>query len=221
MKFFNTLSLFLLLLFFSVCHAGNCLGKTFTFGMYELNESVLRSPLMFTVIDERDHEVLVICQNGIDVKPFNTKDTEVTWEDCSLRKWLNEEFLINAFSFDERQYIVKSSVLTSPNRLYPNKKKIFETEDYIFLLDEVEAELYFLLPEDRIAIMSDRIKNLVFSDENGYGDWWLRTSGGKLNRAVYVRDSGDIFYGGSIVTDDAIAVRPAFWIKKSYFDFVD
>lgn len=189
--------------------------------MYELNESVLRSPLMFTVIDERDHEVLVICQNGIDVKPFNTKDTEVTWDDCSLRKWLNEEFLINAFSFDERQYIVKSSVLTSPNRLYPNKKKIFETEDYIFLLDEVEAELYFLLPEDRIAIMSDRIKNLVFSDESGYGDWWLRTSGGKLNRAVYVRDSGDIFYGGSIVTDDAIAVRPAFWIKKSYFDFVD
>lgn len=94
--------------------------------MYELNESVLRSPLMFTVIDERDHEVLVICQNGIDVKPFNTKDTEVTWDDCSLRKWLNEEFLINAFSFDERQYIVKSSVLTSPNRLYPNKKKFLK-----------------------------------------------------------------------------------------------
>ena len=40
-------------------------------------------------------------------------------------------------------------------------------------------------------------------------------------KTAMVTGGFDIFYGGSIVTDDAIAVRPAFWIKKSYFDFVD
>lgn len=198
-------------------HAGSLVGSEIEFGQYAQDDSGTKTPIKFVVLDETENKVLVISSKGIDALPFNNEDADVSWETSSIRSWLNNEFMTLAFTKDEENFIVKSKIKTLPNPLYPLTNSV-ETSDFVFLLSYDEAESYFLLPEDRIAIMTDKVKKAVFADKNGEGDWWLRTSGGKLNRASYVRDFGDIQAGGSKVCDEAISVRPAMWLRKSYLE---
>ena len=176
------------------------------------------------VLDVKDGRALVLSKYGLDAKPYNETLTDVTWETCSLRKWLNNDFFKSAFDRSEQEGIVISKVTADRN---PNadKNPCFDidpgndTEDKIFLLSCVEVEKYLENREKRKCYATNYAKNngaYVIEgllDGNGCSTWWLRSSGfGTLNPAMIWFDFG-IGYGSCDGNDSV--VRPAMWVDLS------
>jgi len=53
------------------------------------------------VLDVQGDKALMITKDVIEKRPYNVQDTDVTWETCDLRKYLNGEFL-QKFTEEER-----------------------------------------------------------------------------------------------------------------------
>ncbi len=89
-------------------------GDIFTFGHYEQDNDLFQSdePVDWLVleVDEENHKALLISRYGLDAKLYNATETNVTWETCTLRSWLNREFLNEAFSAEEQQAILTTAV---------------------------------------------------------------------------------------------------------------
>ena len=83
------------------------IGDTVTFGKYEQDITYAqdgKEDIEWTVLDIQGDSYLLISKYGLDAKPFNFQQEEdsenpnyVTWETCSLREWLNNDFLNMAF----------------------------------------------------------------------------------------------------------------------------
>ena len=54
--------------------------------------------LEWIVLDKNEDKALLLSKNVIDCKCFEDTKTETTYNNSSIRKWLNEEFYNEAFS---------------------------------------------------------------------------------------------------------------------------
>ena len=74
-------------------------GDYVNFGTYEQdnNTSNGKEEVEWLVLEVKDGKALIISKYALDCKPYNTGLTGATWETCTLRKWLNNNF-INAVS---------------------------------------------------------------------------------------------------------------------------
>lgn len=79
-------------------------GHYVSFGKYEQdnNTSNGKEKIEWLVLEVKDGKALVISKYALDCKPYNTSSTNVTWETCSLRNWLNNDFINSAFSATEK-----------------------------------------------------------------------------------------------------------------------
>ena len=70
-------------------------GHYVSFGKYEQdnNTSNGKEKIEWLVLEVKDGKALVISKYALDCKPYNTSSTNVTWETCSLRNWLNNDFI--------------------------------------------------------------------------------------------------------------------------------
>ena len=170
-------------------------------------------PIEWQVLDIHNGKALVISKYGLDCKPYNTSYTDVTWETCTLRKWLNNDFLNSAFSESERAKILSVRVPADKNPNYSTNPGN-ATQDKIFLLSISEAQKYFSDSATRKCKHTAFAKsNGVWSSSEGNCWWWLRSPGYYPNRAAFVGFGGVISEDGSFVPNDNGAVRPAFWMK--------
>ena len=82
-------------------------GDIIKFGHYEQdgNTSYGKEEIEWEVLKVESDRVLVVSKYALDCKPYNTEYTDVTWETCSLRQWLNSTFLNTAFSAEEQKKI--------------------------------------------------------------------------------------------------------------------
>ena len=85
---------------------------------------------------------MLLSVKGLDVKLYNTKRRDVTWETCTLRAWLNSEFFETAFSASEKGQIVLSTVENPDNKEYGTEGGN-TTQDYVYLLSLDEVARYF------------------------------------------------------------------------------
>lgn len=69
-------------------------------------------PIIWKVIEVDGDEAVLIADKVIDCQPYNEGGGEIKWEDASVRAYLNDEFLNNAFDKNERKTIVESKVKT-------------------------------------------------------------------------------------------------------------
>ena len=72
----------------------------------EVKIGFYNEPITWIVLDDinaPDDTVLLISKDIIEVKMLNDKEEEVSWEDSSLNKWLNEEFINKAFKEDVKE----------------------------------------------------------------------------------------------------------------------
>lgn len=207
-------------------------GDTIIFGKYEQDNITLngKENIEWLVLAKKDNRLLVISQYALDCQPYNTEDVNVTWENCTLRTWLNENFFNAAFSDGEKGMIPTVTVSADKNPDY-NTNPGNATEDKVFLLSITEANRYFKTDEERMCVptayakahgaytSSDFIKGGAAT-----GWWWLRSpgkvdyhvlGGGRMNLAANVdRDGGVISYGYDVSRDSG-CVRPAMWIDLS------
>ena len=190
-------------------------GSTIKFGTYEQDNDTSNGyeDIEWEVLDIQDDKALVISKYGLCAKEYNTYFTNVTWETCSLRNWLNKTFYSKAFSTEEQSMIVNSTATADENPNY-NTDPGNDTTDKIFLLSITEAEEYFDSDSKRVC------KPTVYAVAKGANEydsdsccWWLRSPGGSQRSAAFVYDDGSIYYSGYCVDYDDGCVRPAMWIN--------
>ena len=182
-------------------------GQTAYFGNYGGEKLVWR------ILDKQDDKVLLVTESIVFSTAYDFTEKDTTWEKCSLRNWLNNSFLNDAFSQEERKMILMTEITNSGNK----DKKVpggNNTEDKVFLLSLDEAETYFHGDSSRQTAAYSYAKkgNVLYVDENGYSLWWLRTPGATGSAACYVDHLGRIQTGGMMNRFDYIGVRPAIWV---------
>ena len=189
------------------------------FGRYEQDNDSANGPepIEWRVLDQKDDgSLLLISEYGLDVKPFISPINKVIWEKCTLRKWLNKEFLSAAFTKEEQKSILKVKVDNSAkqgNDKYV-KFKQSDTTDQVFVLSYAEAEVYFPEEKDRLCAPTEYAKaqGAFVNDTNGKCVWWLRSPGSYLNWATRVNHFGVL---GTATADNADnCVRPVIWVRS-------
>ena len=195
-------------------------GDIVYFGAYEQdnNTSNGKELIEWLVLAKENNRVLVISDKALDCRAFDTSGKYVTWEECSLRKWLNNDFFNTAFSDDEKAAIPTVTVSADKNPEYDTDPGN-ATKDKVFLLSIVEAEKYFTSAEARECILTEyAISNGAWTSdsytEGGKATylWWLRSPGISQYGAAGVFSDGDVFENGYFVDIGVSAVRPAMWI---------
>ena len=184
-------------------------GETFMFGHYEQDGNLDngREPIAWRVLAVEGDAALLISQFILDAKAYNEKSSNITWENCTLRRWLNDSFLNTAFSEAEQGAILTSPVTNGDNLEFATDGGA-DTEDRVFLLSIAEAENCFSSDNDR------KVKNTSYAQAQGSGgvdditNWWLRSPGQQADHAVSV-SSGFIHVSGYFVFTGNNGVRPS------------
>lgn len=172
-------------------------GDHIIFGTYEQDGDASNGmePIEWLVLDEQDDKLLVISKYVLDIHPYNKESTDVTWETCTLRKWLNNDFLNTAFSSAEQTWIPTVTVPADKNS-YCRTNPGNATQDKLFLLSIPEADKYFSSDRTKMSKPTTYVKKQIEWREyyTGYCYWWLRTPGSKQNSAAKMtNDCGTIF----------------------------
>lgn len=219
------------------------IGNYVKFGYYWQSNSDTKEPIEWLVLDvEKGKRALLLSKYALDCKPYHEAYTVTTWEHCDLRKWLNTEFINNAFSEDEQNEIQLSTIINEDNpqyrtsggndaEVYQHNKRLISplfsnlqfgtrggnnTEDKIFLLSIEEAEKYFNSEKQRMCKPTKyAVNNGAENDNyNGVCWWWLRSPCCNQKNAVGVNFFGGVFYGVHDVHNySRIAVRVALWVN--------
>jgi len=190
-------------------------GSYINFGAYEQdnNTSNGKEDVEWLVLEVKDGKALVISKYALDCQQYNTSSTEVTWETCTLRKWLNNNFINSAFSADEKAMIPTVMVSADKNPDYSTNPGN-ATQDQVFLLSITEANKYFSSDSASQCKPTEYAVagGAYFNSSNGNCFWWLRSPGNRQARAAGVHNDGAVdVYGFSVRNSDS-AVRPALWI---------
>jgi len=154
------------------------------------------------VLEERDGRALLLAKDVTEMMPYNESLVDTTWEDCTLRLYLNGAFY-NSFQEADRARIARTNVVNSDNVENSAAVKAGgDTQDYIFLLSLAEAKLYFSTDAARSARQAN----------GAAAYWWLRSPGMEPILASVVGSDGSIGFAGSGVDYGSRGVRPAMWV---------
>lgn len=106
-------------------------------------------PIKWRVLKVDGNDAFLLADKGLDDQSYNISNTDITWETCTLRSWLNgyggssnvcsmdytgTGFIDTAFSSDERDVIKETDVATADNDSPGGQEGGNDTADKIFLL---------------------------------------------------------------------------------------
>ncbi len=229
----------------------SAMGDSYTSKIFEKYDTVLfgeqksgligifKEPIEWIILAKEKEKVLLMTKYVIDCKAFdfvdikkldeidnNVKDNykNITWETCSLRQWLNKEFIKSSFDNDEISNILDTTLGDT------------KTIDKIFCLSEEEYKKYFdnggyyerdrnigdshiyfngATKRNKIAMSYDKNK---YIPENDTYEYWLRDE--DINKKEYGIEFGTtkiVNYYGDINFDvnhnEFCGVRPAMWVS--------
>ena len=190
-------------------------GDKIVFGAYEQDNDTSdgKEDIEWLVLAKEDNRILVLSDKALDCQPYNTAAISITWENGSLRKWMNSTFLDDAFSAEEQTRIQITNISADENPNY-NTNSGNPTTDKIFLLSINEVKEYF--DSDR-ARQCAPTEYAMANKVQGTSEcaWWLRSSGSSQRQAALIYGSGSIHYYGITVEANFIGIRPAMWIDIS------
>ncbi len=145
------------------------------------------------VADKSDGICTLLCAGPVAKMPYNDEKTDVTWETCSLRRWLNVDFFDSKFSDGEKAAIVTTHNTFTEEESHYGMDCGNETDDKVYLFTDSEAK-----------IVSDDIRGCGI-------DWWLRSPGKEQNEAVYILGTAANYMGNDV--DHSMGVRPVIRVR--------
>jgi len=207
-------------------------GNTIPFGKY-----------LWRVLKTDGNSALLVTESVIEQRSYHEEFTEITWEHCDLRKYLNRQFY-DAFDPSDRARILETRITDCDNPWYGTKWGNL-TVDRIFLLSTAEVLHYFgnsgdmsnnkrwyYNDSDELTLSdaehwecgecvndqyNDARKALYHKAYNAGWDerwWWLRSPGIHVRHTTaIVGDKGELFICGADVYDSRGGVRPALWLS--------
>ncbi|MDD6057991.1 MAG: leucine-rich repeat protein [Clostridiales bacterium] len=200
---------------------GVYVGATAVFGTFEQdnNHGNGKEQIEWTVLDVKDNKALVISKYVLDFQRYYPNlQTAVTWENSDLRRWLNNDFMNNAFSAGEKAKISSTTLTNNSNKAYGTAGGV-NTTDHIFILSSSEVETYFKEEESRMSRCTEYAVNrsgdpALRNQVVGTSYWWVRTPGMFTYSAMYAHYTGSLRYDGMAVANTIVGVRPAMWVEK-------
>ena len=195
-------------------------GDHFTFGNYPQGENGEEEPIEWRVLAVDGDKALVISEKLLDCVEYNEEYTNVTWETCTLRSWMNHDFLYAAFSNGEQAKIATVTNQNPDNPEYGTEGGN-ATQDKIFALSIDEVYQCFSNDDNCMAAPTGYTKKRGAWTNDNYslpsgektGWWWLRSPGSYSDGAAYVSIDGGVHRYGDDVNLDRSGVRPAFWLN--------
>ena len=203
-------------------------GEMITFGRYEQDGDLSNGPeeIEWIVLDVRDGKYLLLSRFGLEAKPYNAVQKSVTWENCTLREWLNGDFMAAAFLPEEQALILQTNVGNDAAQGFGDWKTDGgnDTTDRVFLLSYSEANRYLGVTDKSGDNAASRVSPTAMAVRNGAWDneknrtaegaaagwWWLRSPGYNKGTAAFVRAIGSLSYTN--VRNVEGCVRPALWM---------
>lgn len=87
-------------------------GDFLSFGAFEQDHNFFngKEEIEWIVLKIENGKALLLSKYGLDSRKYNETEGYVTWENCTLRTWLNETFLAEAFSDTEQGCILETTV---------------------------------------------------------------------------------------------------------------
>ena len=199
---------------------------TISFGSYEQNNihDDGSEPIQWLVLAKDSNKLLLISTQLLDIYQYNSNENSVTWEDCTLRAWLNSTFYEAAFNADERNVIVTTEVFTEgvQQRVYSSLLEKWvnaadpmpdcTTSDKIFILSEKELHQYFRSNTAVVAKPTTYTK-LATANKAVHTDcWYTRTPADTVGAQKIVESSGFSNSGGAS-NECFLGVRPCIWVS--------
>ncbi len=182
-------------------------------------------PLQWRVLSNTNGELFVMADKIVASRAYNQVQTNVTWETCTMRNWLNDDFYNTAFSSTERAKIKTSTVVNANNPWYGTSGGN-NTNDKLFLLSnsEVMNPAYGFSSDYSNNDTARRAQGTDYAKSNGLyvynsnpysgnSGWWLRTPGDYQYTACTVDYYGSVSTHNNYYYDVSIpivGVRPAF-----------
>ena len=197
------------------CFSTAKVGDKVTYGTYEQDNDTSngKEDIEWLVLAKEGNKLLLVSDKALDCQRYNESFDDVTWETCSLRKWLNTTFFNKAFSTEEQAIIQSTNVSSDKNPEYSTNPGN-ATQDQVFLLSITEAYKYFSSDSARLCEPTDfAVANGAWESDRGNCEWWLRSPGYYQNSAASVNDFVDVGEYGLTVDNNNLAVRPAIWIS--------
>ena len=192
---------------------GDGVGQRLCMGLYTQNAYYNDLDYLdWRVLDRDGNKALIISEYCINAMPYNNTCQNVTWETCSLRKWLNNEFYNTVFDAEEKAAILTTTVDADGNPCYGTGGGR-ATKDKVFLLSDLEVAIYFMSAYDRTAGATPYAEAREAHNCGSKGcSWWIRTPGIRSDMAMIVDAGGCVNYDGDFVSITNGGVRPAMWV---------
>ncbi len=204
------------------------------FGTYQQssdgNGGYNTDPIKWRVLENADGQLFLVSDQNLDVFQYHTDNESVTWEESTMRSWLNgygasentggdsgtdytsDNFIGAAFSEKEQKAIAGTTVVNddNPNHYTDGGNN---TTDKIFLLSIAEASNSSYFADDASRKSTNTAYVASYSGMFGASKtdyWWLRSPGEDDDYAAYVYSGGRVNSDGYSVDYTTNAVRPAF-----------
>ena len=182
-------------------------------------------PVLWRVLSNAGGELYLLAEKLLMPYPYNLTYNSVTWETCSLRAWLNDNFYTNAFTLSERLKIKASSLVNEDNP-WNGIEGGNNTQDKLFVPgygDVTNSDYGFTASVNpdtaRIAQGTDYAKclGLYVDSATGKSAWTLRLPGESQFTVGSILVNGGIWDGEfyTSVHFTAFGIRPAFKINLS------
>lgn len=194
-------------------------GDSIYFGSYEQDNNLEngKEAIEWFVLSNEDNTLFLTTKYGVDCQPYNiaVDKVDVTWEECTLRKWLNDNFYNEAFSSEEKASIQLTHIANDDNlemRTFGGN----DTDDYVFCLSIEEARNMFKSDEDRKTFATEYAVSLGAASEERNGGTsraWLRSPGNYNYRGALILGNGSVSAGGFCANGIVTVVKPVIIIN--------
>ena len=198
---------------------------------YKIGSIISFGDYNWRVLDTQENAVLIITEEIIEQRPYHNAYQDITWADCSLRKYLNGEFYDKFNAADQSRIIPMLN--KNPDNQWFGTNGGADTQDSIFLLSLEEVACKYFGDSSSKLYSPGKNQRYWFErkDENNskrsarlqgkdwYSWWWLRSPGRVSVKAVYIWGDGTIGVQGNNILKGNIGdgkciggVRPALWL---------
>lgn len=170
-------------------------GDTFKLGKWSMEGDPKSIKWTVIHVTENGKLMLAMANEPVAFYPYHSEEGIMSWENSSLRQWLNSDFLKTAFTSKQRKQLQMQLIKNTPFTEDPDAGR--DTMDYIYVLSSAEAGLY--LQEGMLARGCE---------------WWLRDHGADGAQAVYVDAEGLVVEQGAPLTESR-AIFPVITLMTS------
>ena len=194
----------------------------FYLGEFEQDNVRFNGPeaLEWVVLKQVDGKTLVTTKYNIDSRHASEEKGAVTWENCTLRTWMNDEFYNSAFSDEEKAAILEETIDNSDDNFWTNADSGEGTTDRVFAISYAE---YIDILEETLcdfrffAAKPTKYCHAAGADTGAFETsiYWMRTSGKDERNFMVMDREGFARFIGWDAGHGHVCVRPCMWLDSS------